>query len=82
MNSESTKTHPVCSGNCKSADMKDCVDVYTALNELQDAIRTDLDDTGYRDYSEAITHVVMNSVVNWFYYHVEKIKLIEGDSCE
>ena len=76
MNSEATKTAPMCSGNCKSADMKDCVDVYTALNELRDAIQTDLDDTGYRDYSGAITHVVMNSVIEWFQDNVDKIKLV------
>lgn len=76
MNSESIKTAPICSGNCKSADMKDCVDVYAALNELRDAIQTDLDDTGYRDYSGAITHVVMNTVLEWFQNNVEKIKLV------
>lgn len=79
MINEPIQTNHVCSGNCKSADMKDCVDVHLALNELENAIRTDLDDTGYRDYSGAITHVVMNSMINWFYDNVEKIKLVESD---
>ena len=74
--SDKSKTPAMCSGNCKSADMKDCGDVYTALNELRDAIQTDLDDTGYRDYSGAITHVVMNTVLEWFQNNVEKIKLV------
>ena len=76
MNSESTKTHPVCSGNCKSVDMKDCVDVHIALNELRDAIRTDLDDTGYKECSNALTHITMNTVIEWFYNNVDKIKLV------
>ena len=77
MNNKSKQTEHVCPGNCKSADMKDCVDVHLALNELQDAIRTGLDDTGYKEYSETITHVVMNTVLEWFQDNVEKIKLIE-----
>lgn len=78
MNSESTKTPNVCSGNCKSADMKDCVDVHIALNELRDAIQTDLDDTGYKECSNAITYIAMNSVINWLYDNVEKVKLIDN----
>ena len=74
--SDELKTPAVCSGNCKSADMKDCVDVHIALNELQDAIRTDLDDTGYKECSNALTHITMNTVIEWFQNNVEKIKLV------
>jgi endogenous inhibitor of DNA gyrase (YacG/DUF329 family) len=76
--SDKSKTAPTCSGNCKSADVKECLDIHLALNELRDAIQTDLDDTGYKDMSCAITNITMNSVVDWLHDNVEKVKLIDN----
>lgn len=59
--------------------IQEIINDYHRAQRERDAIQTDLDDTGYKDYSNAITHVVMGSVINWFYYHVKKIKLVESD---